>query len=346
MEAKNKRDAVYNFLYYFCIIAIVFLVLRITVLYLLPFVIGGLVAAFARWLSKKLKLKCISVSSVFFVVLFYLVLGIVCGFFVTSLFAKRGEMINILVKFSDVANNFLSRLKILSPDFLGNQISKSVSETLSDAISSLTKLIADMAYKIPLALISIFVTVISSIYIAKDFDVLKDFAKSVIPSDKLSKLICLKKVSCQTARKLLSGYIILFFLTFAELIVCFVILKIPYPVILAFVVSLVDLLPILGVGTVLIPWGIIALLTHKTFMGVALLVFYLIITFIRNFAEPHIIGKRFNINPLFTLTLVFAGLKLGGVVGVIVLPFAAIVIAGYYKREIKKDKDRFLSFRT
>ena len=103
-----------------------------------------------------------------------------------------------------------------------------------------------------------------------------------------------------------------------------------YALLLGLLIAIIDILPVLGTGTVLIPWGIAELLFENTALGIGLLVLYAVITVIRNFAEPKIVGRQMGINPLFTLLSMFIGIKLLGFAGVIIFPTALIVTVKYY----------------
>ena len=71
-----------------------------------------------------------------------------------------------------------------------------------------------------------------------------------------------------TIWKILRVYALMMTITFAELYLGFVLLKIPMPLLLAFLVAVVDILPVLGTGTVLIPWALILCIIGKTGLGV------------------------------------------------------------------------------
>ena len=64
---------------------------------------------------------------------------------------------------------------------------------------------------------------------------------------------------------------------------------------------------------------------------------YAVITLVRNFAEPKIIGDKIGINPLFTLLAMFIGLKTAGIAGVLLFPTALIVTVKYYKNEMNEE---------
>lgn len=82
---------------------------------------------------------------------------------------------------------------------------------------------------------------------------------------------------------------------FAQLYLGFTVIGIKYSLILALVVAFIDLLPVLGVGTVLIPWGLIGLISGDVRTGVGLLILFGIMSVIRQFSEPHIIGTALGI---------------------------------------------------
>ncbi len=133
--------------------------------------------------------------------------------------------------------------------------------------------------------------------------------------------------------KLIKGYAILMLMTFLELLAGFLILRVKYALLLSLLIAVIDILPVLGTGTVLIPWGIAGLILKNTALGIGILVLYAVITVIRNFAEPKIIGKQIGINPLFTLLSMFIGIKLLGFAGVIIFPTALIVTVKYYSED-------------
>ena len=119
--------------------------------------------------------------------------------------------------------------------------------------------------------------------------------------------------------------LIMLFIVFIMLILGFWLLDVKYFILLAFLISLIDMLPILGVGTVLAPWGIYSLLTGNTVKGLGLIALYIIILTTRQFIEPRIIGKKVGLSPLVTLIAVYVGLKAFGIPGVIFAPFVAYV---------------------
>lgn len=123
-----------------------------------------------------------------------------------------------------------------------------------------------------------------------------------------------------TIANMLKGYISIMFITFVELSVGLTVLQAPNSILLAALIAVVDILPVLGTGTVLIPWSLISLITGDTFLGIGLIILYVVILIVRNIIEPKFIGKRIGLKPLVTLVSMYLGMKLAGVAGMFIFP--------------------------
>lgn len=135
----------------------------------------------------------------------------------------------------------------------------------------------------------------------------------------------------QTLKKSLSGWILaqakLVGITFAILCLGFVLLQISHPILWAAATCLVDILPVLGTGTVLIPWGIVCFLQGENIRGVGLLAVYVVISLLRSVLEPRFVGKQLGLDPLVTLLAIYAGYQLWGLAGILLAPILAVVAA-------------------
>ena len=109
-------------------------------------------------------------------------------------------------------------------------------------------------------------------------------------------------------------------LTFTELSILFNLFDIEHAVLKAAVIALLDILPILGTGGIMIPWGIISLVLGYTKLGIELLLIYVIVTIVRNYVEPKIVGTQLGLHPIITLVSMFIGLRLFGFWGLFGLP--------------------------
>jgi sporulation integral membrane protein YtvI len=122
------------------------------------------------------------------------------------------------------------------------------------------------------------------------------------------------------------SYAIILLVTFSELAIGFAILGVKNVFLLALLISLFDILPVVGLGAVLLPWAAISLVTGNTALGIGLVVMYVVILVVRNIIEPKIVGDRVGLHPLLTLVCMFVGAKLFGVIGLFGLPVAVAIL--------------------
>ena len=97
-------------------------------------------------------------------------------------------------------------------------------------------------------------------------------------------------------------------------------LNVPYPFLSALGIGFVDALPILGSGTVMVPWAIISALNGDLTLGIAIIVIFAIILIVRQLIEPRIVSGQIGIHPIFTLIAMYTGFKLTGVLRIIYRP--------------------------
>lgn len=115
-------------------------------------------------------------------------------------------------------------------------------------------------------------------------------------------------------------------ITLVLLLAGFWMLQIHHAPVWAAGVALVDAIPVLGTGTVLIPWSVICLLQGETVRGAGLLGLYAVVWLVRSVMEPRLLGKELGLDPLVTLLAMYAGFKLLGLVGMILTPLLAVAV--------------------
>ena len=103
-------------------------------------------------------------------------------------------------------------------------------------------------------------------------------------------------------------------------------MNVKYPLLIALAIGFVDALPILGSGSVMVPWAVIEALNGDLKLGVAIIVLWIIMSLVRQVLEPKIVSGRIGIHPIFTLIAMYTGFKVIGVMGMIVGPIALIII--------------------
>lgn len=229
--------------------------------------------------------------------------------------------INGIVPFVDVSERLWAVRKNLDAE-LWSMVGR-----LGEAFSGgLISFVSTAAAFVPNALLTGAVIIIATYYFAVDRVRVNCFFLSLFPKNVRPTLKSIKDLLSETVGRYLRAYGILFFITFGELLTSFMIIGVEYSFVLALVIALVDVLPVLGTGTVLIPWGIISLALGNYGRGVGILVTYAVITVVRQIIEPKIIGKFIGLSPLAALASMFFGLKSMGIIGIFVFPIAAIIL--------------------
>jgi sporulation integral membrane protein YtvI len=107
----------------------------------------------------------------------------------------------------------------------------------------------------------------------------------------------------------------------------FLLLRVPYALLWALVVAVLDALPVLGTGIVLLPWALLRLLEGDTVMAVGLLGLYGAAALIRSALEPKLVGRQLGLDPLLTLAAVYVGYRLWGIGGILLAPVMAVAAA-------------------
>jgi len=203
---------------------------------------------------------------------------------------------------------------------LYNVASQMLRESVSSVGSALSGAATSVIVGLPRLLFSVLVGVIALFYIFFDGAALRRQLRFFCSERTLSWISALLSRVREAVGSCVRAYLLLLLLTFSELLAGFLILDIEGALLAALLTSLVDLLPVFGVGTVLIPWSILAFLSGDVFRGTGLLVIFAVMTVVRQFAEPRIVGGSLGIHPLLTLLAVFAGYRLLGIPGMLLAP--------------------------
>lgn len=343
----NKINFLINGIYYLSITLAVVFLSRFALKNLLPlilgFIIGWIVQKPSRFISKKTKIKQNISSGALAILVLVLVIGL--GALVMFGLINYSEEIlkwvySTAKSMTDTLENFSLKLKNITgnmPDQTATVITSFITKIPENISSQGANLVSDWATAaikgVPKFLLNCIVCAVAGCYVATDFLKLSKFLKNFIGENIYKKILRIKTIFSQCIFSYLKGYLLLMVFTFIQLFVAFAIIRVNNPLLIAAVVALVDLLPILGTGTVLVPWGIIEIVFYNRAQGMAILVIYALVTITRNFAEPKIIGKQIGINPLFTLLSMFVGLKIFGFFGMILMPLILVAVIKYYKNE-------------
>ncbi|MBQ8718498.1 MAG: sporulation integral membrane protein YtvI [Clostridia bacterium] len=336
---------------------LVALIFRYLLPCLLPFLLAWLlsfpVRRGAAFLEKKLQLSR-RVCACLLLLLLFLPLTALCVMLVERLLLEAQEILVSLGSGQRIldamrqAVDFFSRITSHIPalhrwlasgesESIRQQIDATVANMLSEAITrysaKIPEILGGWLRAFPSTLIFLITFLIPLFYCCTDDGRISTFLQDVVPSVWRPHQQRLTQQLSRVGARWLRAYFLLFLLTFLQLFVGFSVLRLPYVFLPALLISLFDLLPLLGVGTVLIPWGLLSLFSGNTALGSGLLVLCGIVLLVRQLLEPKILGESLGLHPLLTLLSVYAGLRLGGVWGMIAAPAVAVVVRSMWGKK-------------
>lgn len=219
------------------------------------------------------------------------------------------------------------------PEGLADRIQEAIGRLISQFFSALAGWATSVVSSLPQVFFVMLVTFISLVYFSLDYDGISRFAKSLLPERTVKQIAGFRDGIFKVIQKYLISYLFILLITFSVMLTGFMLLHIEHALLLATVVALLDILPVIGVGTVLIPWSIIEISFGNRGLGIGLLVLFVANAIIRQLAEPKIIGKNLSLHPIVTLIMLYVGYSLFGLSGLIILPVVAVTVSVALKRD-------------
>lgn len=319
----------------------VWLTSRLLLPLLSPFLLGLLLALAAEpmvsFLHKRLRVPRsvsagIGVSMAF--CLLAMALLLLCAFLVREL----GALAGVLPDLEETARSGISLLRAWlleaathTPQSIQPLLSENVSALFSDGASLVNRalrfllgLAGSLLSHIPDSALSLGTAVISGFMLSAKLPKIKKWILRRLPREKLLPLLeALKRMKTALFGWLLAQFKLMS-TTFLILLLGFILLRISYAPLWAIGVALVDALPVLGTGTVLIPWAVICFLQQDAGRAIGLLGVYATITLTRSILEPRLLGRHLGLDPLVTLMALYVGYKLWGIGGMLLAPMLTV----------------------
>ena len=317
-------------------VAIAYLVLSRGLALVLPFLIAWFVAFAVRpaacKISEKLKMPKKWVSLVLSVGLCILCIGAVLAIIA---FAVR-EAFDFISEIANSDSLYSVITKIMNPlsGIFGDreaapeieaEISEAIRAMLSSVLSKLASFAGSLVSSVPSVLIFIVITLSATVYFSLDLEVINRAVRRVLPKSVGDSLVKFKNRFMSAGAKYLRSYLIIMLITFFIMVFGFLLLGVKYALLIAAVLAVLDALPLIGVGTLLVPWSIFELLFGSRSLGVGLIVLFAVNEIVRHLAEPKILGKNLGTHPVVTLVLLYVSYSLFGFLGLLLMPLLTVL---------------------
>ena len=199
-----------------------------------------------------------------------------------------------------------------------------VTEPLSGVISTVSQ--------IPSFLISVVISVVATFFMTAEYDYIVNFIKLQFPEGKRKDLSRAKRLVFSSLGKMARAYALIMLITFIEMYAGLTVLDLTgifstkYAPILAAIIAIVDIAPMLGTGTILLPWAVYSFISGKYSLAIGLFIIYVVITVIRQIIEPKLVAGQLGLSPVITISAMFLGLKLLGFLGMFMTPLTIIIL--------------------
>ena len=338
MRTEKRRNFLIHFSYFALLILGAIVAIRFLLPPLAPFVIAFVVAyllkAPIRLLQEKLHVPP-KLAAILTVLLFYGIIGALLSLLGLRALSGLSNLIQSLpMLYSDYIQPLIWSILIDIEDFImrlepslmealegmGTQFVQSLGNMVSSLSVKAMSAVSGLASALPGLFIKLVVMIISTFFIAVDYDRLTGFCLRQLNEKAQNIVVEIKEYVIGTLFVCLRSYLIIMSITFVELSIGLSLIRIPHGVLIALLISIFDILPVLGTGGIMIPWVVLSLVQGNLSRALGLLVIYLVITVIRNIIEPKIVGKQLGLHPVVTLACMFVGAEFAGVIGLFGLP--------------------------
>ena len=364
-KIEKRRSFIINTVFVVIIVGLFYLAIKYALGIVWPFVVAFFLAMLLQrpvnFLSTKTPLKR-GISSVIMVLFVLVIVGSILGLIIGRIVIElKGFFDYLLIKMEDApafvdqiqawlsdtfsflpkslhesimtaTENFLNRLMGIEAKASADAIQAENSGIDFSLLSSPLGAVWGTAKQIPMIAVGVLVCVVSCCFMTTDYRTLRDMILSQLSQKRQSAVIRTKQVTFSTLGKMGKAYSIILFVTFMEMLLGLSFLKLihvydsGYIFAIAFITAVVDIIPVLGTGTILIPWALWSLFTGDVGLGIGLLVVYAIISVIRQVIEPKLVASQLGLPPFVTIMAMYIGSQLFGFVGLFLLPITIMLL--------------------
>ncbi len=330
-----------------------YIALKLSIFYmpfLVAFIISLIIEPAIKFIMKKTKLSRRISSIIIFLLVSIIILGSLTWILIT-LFSESSSLLQGLNNYFDKAyiqfESFIGSFqfdKIYLSDEVLNVIQNSTGDLLKTASNwlknTLTGLI-DIVTSLPSIAICIGITVVALYFICVDKIYILDQIEHHLPQMWVKKIGKHLKDLIKTLGGYLKAEATLILVSFILSLIGLYILKfigfnISYPLLMALFIGFVDALPILGSGTVMIPWAIISAINGDIKLGIAIITLLIIMSVVRQLLEPKLVSKNIGVHPIFTLIAMYTGFKIIGIIGLLIGPIVLIIFKNIFASLLDK----------
>ena len=199
-------------------------------------------------------------------------------------------------------------------------------------LSALPSLVGGFVLSLPSALLFLLVSVVAAFYFSLDLARVHAAIRRLLPPGASEALEALRADAFRLGLGYIRSYLILAGIILLVMLVGLTVLGVRYALLLSIVLAAVDILPVLGIGVILVPWAIVTMAFGDTALGIGLLILFGTAEILRQVIEPRLLGAALGVHPLLSLFSLYLGAKLFGIFGLILGPVIAVLLRVGFSR--------------
>lgn len=314
----------------------------------MPFVLALIMAwilnPLVRWLHRRLRISRKLIS----LLLILLVVGVAGGLLFWFVYGLVSEVYSLVTDWAAVGadieqglnalGGFFEQFFALLPEGVVEWIEGLYARLMAwlqnaapDLLASAGKVAGNFAMKLPSGVIAAIVFLMASYFITADYPHLRFMATERMSPGVRGSLSRVRKVAIGAFGGYVRAQLILSLVVFFILLIGFSVIGQGYALLLAFVFAVMDFIPIIGSGTVMVPWAVVDLILGNYRGAIALMVIWGVICLFRRVAEPKVVGDQTGLSPILSLISIYVGMRLAGVLGMVLGPVAVLIVLNVFK---------------
>ena len=350
-SVRTYVKVVLNLLTALVILLLCIFLLPRCIYFFMPFVIGWFISLLAspvvRFFEEKLKVRRKGASA--FVIVAVLSAVIVLVYAVGSVLIREGiGFINELPmmlegirgEFAKVGANLQGIYNRLPEDMqntlyrVGAEMSSYLSGMMEGVGIPTFEAVSNVAKQLPDIFLGVIMCILSAYFFVADKNYMSDAMQKYLPDSIRYQYNLIRR----SFRKAVGGYfkaqLKIEFWIYLLLVIGLLTLHVPYALLIALGIAFMDLLPVFGTGTIMIPWAVVEILSKNYMMAVGLLIIWCVTQLVRQVIQPKIVGDSMGMDAIPTLFLLFIGYKAAGVIGMIVAVPIGIIVVNLYEEGV------------
>lgn len=324
--------------------------------FVLAFVMAWLLNPLVRWLHRRLHISRRLISLLIILLVFAIVGGVLFGFF----YGIGSEIYSLVTNWATVEGDILGGLNAVGEqlqrlfDLLPDRVTEWIDglyerlmvwlqEVVPQLLASAGKGAGNFAMSVPSWLVAAVVFLMASYFITADYPRIRFLATDRMSTEVRGFLGRVRDVAVAAFGGYVKAQLILSIGVFFILLIGFALIGQSYALLLAFLLAVMDFIPIIGAGTAMVPWAVVDVVMGDYRKALELMVIWGIICLFRRVAEPKVVGNQTGLSPILSLVSIYVGMRLAGVLGMILGPVALLIVINIVKMDVFSGVHRDIS---